>query len=64
VCQLQIRSPLGDPGLCRTTPHYHVAGRAGLPYLPAYEPVTDKSVDYRAFRLQTTTKGIIEIFAQ
>jgi hypothetical protein len=29
-----------------------------------YEPLTDKSVDYRAFRLQTTSEGIIDIFAQ
>jgi hypothetical protein len=28
------------------------------------EPPTDKSVDYRAFRLQITIEGIIEIFAQ
>jgi hypothetical protein len=29
-----------------------------------YEPTTHKSGDYRAFRLQITTEGIIEIFAQ
>jgi hypothetical protein len=29
-----------------------------------YEPPVDKSVDYRAFPLQTTTEEIIEIFAQ
>jgi hypothetical protein len=29
-----------------------------------YEPTPHKSVDYRAFRLQITTEGIIEIFAQ
>jgi hypothetical protein len=28
------------------------------------EPPVDKSVDYRAFPLQTTTEEIIEIFAQ
>ena len=28
------------------------------------EPVIDKSVDYRAFCLQTTTKRKIKIFAQ
>jgi hypothetical protein len=31
---------------------------------PCYEPTPHKSVDYRAFRLQTTTKGIIEMFTQ
>ena len=30
----------------------------------SYEPTPHKSVDYRAFRLQITTEGIIEIFAQ
>ena len=33
-------------------------------YSGGNEPLTDKSVDYRAFRLQTTSEGIIKIFAQ
>jgi len=32
--------------------------------VPPNEPVIDKSVDYRAFCLQTTTKRKIKIFAQ
>jgi hypothetical protein len=35
-----------------------------IPASAAYEPTLHKSVDYRAFRLQITTEGIIEIFAQ
>jgi len=38
-------------------------GQAGS-YLAPNEPVIDKSVDYRAFCLQTTTKRKIKIFAQ
>lgn len=45
-------------GLKLEFPYFH--GRGKL----AYEPTHHKSVDYRAFRSQITTEGIIEIFAQ
>jgi hypothetical protein len=49
--------------ICESEP---ILIRAGINFCSVrpYEPTPHKSVDYRAFRLRTTTEGIIEIFAQ
>jgi hypothetical protein len=55
---LPVRGGFGSVFVIIASSHRFLVGRT------ANEPVIDKSVDYRAFCLQTTTKRKIKIFAQ